>query len=186
MDDHLKQSLEILKSGEVLLYPTDTIWGIGCDATQPEAVEKIYGIKKRGDRKNMVVLVNQPEMISSYVIQIPSIAWELMDAAIHPLTLIFPGAKNLATNLLADDGSIAIRVCNQTFCNTLIERFRKPIVSTSANFTGAPWPATYDDIHPDIIKSVSFVIPPHLYSPGTQQPSSIIKLGINNEVKILR
>jgi len=183
--EYLKKSLETLKSGGVLLYPTDTVWGLGCDATQPEAVERIYRIKKRTDRKSMLILVNQPEMISGYVTHIPSIAWELIDAATNPLTLIFTGAKNLAPNLPGNDMSIGIRVCKHTFCNDLIYRLKKPIVSTSANISGDPWPVTFKDISQEIKNKVDYIVPPAFIG-GSAKPSSIIRIGLHNEIEILR
>jgi len=182
----LNKSLEVLQKGGVLLYPTDTIWGLGCDATQSEAVERIFRMKKRTDRKSMLILVDQPEMILKYVKKVPSVAWELLEASTSPLTLIFPGAKNLAETLTGDDGSIAIRVSSNAFCNALINRFKKPIVSTSANFSGDPWPVTYHNIHPELLKGVDFAVPPQIYPDGSGNPSSIIKLEINNEITILR
>lgn len=185
LSKELENSLNVLKSGGVLLYPTDTIWGLGCDATRTEAVEKIYRIKRRANRKSMLILVDRPEMITNYVTRVPTITWELIEAATKPLTIIFPEAKNLAANLIAEDGSIGIRICKQSFCNQLIARFGRPVVSTSANFSGSPSPERLSDIPSELITQVDYAVP-ELTDTGHGHPSSIIKLGMNNEVEIIR
>src|SRR5436305_1293040 len=130
MQNEINKTLEVLKAGGLILYPTDTIWGIGCDATNEEAVKKIYKLKKREESKSLIVLVNEPSMLNIYVEEVPAVAWDLIEFAEYPLTIIYPGAKKLASNIIANDGSAGIRVVNDEFCKRLIYKFQKPIVST--------------------------------------------------------
>lgn len=184
--EEIKTVVKLLKEGKVILYPTDTIWGIGCDATNPEAVKRIYEIKKRIDSKSMLVLLDVPEKISLYVREVPEIAWDIIDCADEPLTIIYPGAIRLASNLVAEDGSIGIRVTKEQFSKDLIYRFNKPIVSTSANISGEPSPTCFADISDEIKTSVDYVIK---YSQNFNQkskPSGIIKIGLNGEVWVIR
>ena len=182
----IEKAVEVMKNGGIILYPTDTIWGIGCDATKEDAVEKIYKLKKREDRKSMLVVVNRPEMIPNYVQKVPSIAWKLLDAADDPLTIIYPGAINLANNLVGTDGTIGIRVCKSEFCRELISRFNKPIVSTSANISGNAFPKNFQEIDDEIKTGVEHIcdVPQVSLNPG--KPSPIIKIGPGNEIKIIR
>jgi len=182
----IEKAIEVMKNGGVILYPTDTIWGIGCDATREDSVEKIYKLKEREDRKSMLVVVNRPEMIPDYVQKVPSIAWELLDATDDPLTIIYSGAINLANNLVGADGTIGIRVCKSEFCVELISRFNKPIVSTSANISGNAHPKNFQEIDAKIKTGVDHIcdVPQISHSPG--KPSSIIKIGPGNEIKIIR
>jgi len=186
MKDDIKRAVEVLSSGGIILYPTDTIWGIGCDATNKDAVSRIYSLKQREDNKSMLVLVHSEGMIPSYVEQVPEIAWELLDASTEPMTLIYPSAKNLAENLVASDGSIGIRVTGDPFCRKLIEKFRKPIVSTSANISGNPSPALFDEIDPGIVEAVDFAV--HWRRDDLQRgnPSAVIKIGTGGVFEILR
>jgi L-threonylcarbamoyladenylate synthase len=186
MDQIIKQTVEILKKGGVILYPTDTIWGIGCDATNPEAVAKVYRIKQREDSKSMLVLVETPNMLNSYVDVVPEIAWDLIDLADKPLTIIYSGAKNLAPNLVSFDGSIGIRLVKHQFCEKLIRSFGKPIVSTSANITGKPFPKSYTEIDHEIHSQVDFIVPKEFDFNPQPSPSGIIKLEPNGEVKVIR
>jgi L-threonylcarbamoyladenylate synthase len=186
MQEDIKKALEILKSGGVILYPTDTVWGLGCDATNEEAVAKIYSIKKREDSKSMLVLLNNSARISSYIKDVPEIAWELIDAAVSPLTLIYPGAKNLAKNLIAEDGSIGIRITDDEFCCELIKRFGKPIVSSSANVSGEKTPAIFSEINDEIKDSVDYTVEWRRDDFTKKSPSSIIKLGEGGLFKIIR
>ena len=186
MQNEIDKALLNLREGKIILYPTDTIWGIGCDATNPEAVDKIYSIKQRADQKSMLVLVDSQYMISSYVNIVPSIAWELLESSDEPLTIIYPGAKNLAPNLINQDGSIGIRICNTAFCQKLISRFRKPIVSTSANISGKPNPKTFSDIEETIQDEVDYVVDWERNIYEIKKPSPIIKLGVNNKIQIIR
>ncbi len=184
--DEIKKTVEVLRSGGIILYPTDTIWGIGCDATNPEAVAKIYKLKQREDSKSMIVLVDQAGRIPSYVSEMPDLAWDLIELADKPLTIIYPKAKNLATNIAAADGSIGIRVANHEFCNKLIGRFGKPIVSTSANISGKPFPKSFHDIDEAIKEGVDHIVSDEFDHPVSDKPSGIIMLGVNGEIKVIR
>lgn len=184
--EDLIKAVEVLRTGGVILYPTDTIWGIGCDATNPVAVKRIYEIKKRQDTKSMLVLMENPNLLNSYVAEVPEIAWDLIEVADSPLTIIYPGAKNLASNLLAQDGSIGIRITNEAFTQQLIQRFRKPVVSTSANITGQKSPQNFDEISDEIIQSVDYVVKFRQDDFSKSAPSSIIKLGTGGQIEIIR
>ena len=150
MEDDIKKACEIMEKGGIILYPTDTIWGIGCDATNEDAVKRVYEIKKRIDSKALIVLVDKPVKVEFYVREVPEIAWDLIDVANKPLTIVYPNARNLATNVLADDGSVGIRITQETFSRKLCERFRKAIVSTSANVSGQPAPTNFNEISDEI------------------------------------
>lgn len=186
LEQEIKNSIEILKKGGIILYPTDTIWGIGCDATNPEAVAKIYQIKQREDSKSMLVLIDKVGRIPSYVSEMPELAWDIVELADKPLTIIYPKGKNLAKNLLASDGSIGIRVVNHEFCNKLIYRFGKPIVSTSANISGEPSPKSFYDIDNKIKNKVDHIVSKEFDNPLSDKPSGIIMLGVNGEIKVIR
>jgi L-threonylcarbamoyladenylate synthase len=186
MQEEIKKALEVLKSGGIILYPTDTIWGIGCDATNEEAVKRVYEIKKREDSKSMLVLLDNPNKLNSYIDDVPEIAWDLIDCADKPMTIIYPGAKNLAKNLIAEDGTIGIRITEEDFSNNLIFRFRKPIVSTSANISGEPSPKHFDDISEEIKNAVDYIVDYRQHETENPAPSSILKLGLGGEIEILR
>lgn len=186
MQNDISKALDVLNKGGLILYPTDTIWGIGCDATNQEAVANIYSLKKRADSKSMLVLLNNPNRLNQYIDIVPEISWELIEVADKPITIIYPGAKNLAENLIADDGSIGIRIVKDEFCNKLIERFKKPIVSTSANISGKPSPATFQQIESEIKSGVDYIIEYRQEDTSIRPPSSIIKLDSNNRIQILR
>lgn len=186
MEEDLKTSIRILKEGGIILYPTDTIWGIGCDATNAEAVERIYQIKQRSDEKSMLVLLDNPNKIPAYINQIPDIAWDLIELTDNPLTIIYSGAKNLASNLIAQDGSIGIRISNDPFNQKLIYKLQKPLVSTSANKSGEPSPSNFAEISQEIIDSVDYVVQWRQDDYAKVQASSIIKLGVNGEIQIIR
>lgn len=186
MQDDIKKALEVLKSGGVILYPTDTIWGIGCDATNPEAVQRIYAIKQREDNKSMLVLMENPALLDRYVDDVPEVAWDLVELATTPLTVIYSNAKNLAKNLIAADGSIGIRFTKEAFTSGLIQRFRKPIVSTSANVTGDKPPAIFDEVSDEIKKQVDYIVEFRQDDTTRAQPSSIIKLGAGGQIEIIR
>ena len=186
MIDDIKQACKILHSGGIILYPTDTIWGLGCDATNAEAVKKIYTIKKRTDSKAMLVLLDNPGKIQIYVKQMPDIAWDLIELSEKPLTIIYPEAKNLATNLLAEDGSVGIRITKETFSKKLCEYFKKPIVSTSANISGKPAPSNFSEIPPEIKSVVDYTVFFRQNEKLKPNPSSIIKLGENGLIQIIR
>jgi len=186
MESEIKNCLEALIKGGTLLYPTDTIWGIGCDATNRQAVNKIYRIKKRLESKSLIILLDEPEKIRTYVEFVPDIAWDLMAGVDKPLTVIYPNAKNLPKNVIAEDNSIAIRIVKNEFCCRLIHEFGKPIVSTSANISGEPTPLIFKNISGNIIREVDYVV--NLYQDQFQElkPSRIIRLNEAGEFQIIR
>lgn len=186
MHDDLKKAVEVLKSGGIILYPTDTIWGIGCDATNPEAVQRIYDIKKRKDSKSMLVLMDNPALLERYVDDVPEVAWDLVEISTTPLTVIYQNAKNLAKNLIADDGSIGIRFTKEKFTSQLLQRFRRPLVSTSANISGEKSPAFFDEISEEIKKQMDYIVEYRQDDTTPAQPSSIIKLGPGGQIDIIR
>ncbi|WP_276943470.1 L-threonylcarbamoyladenylate synthase [Hallella colorans] len=185
-EEDIKKAVEVLKNGGVILYPTDTVWGIGCDATNAEAVAKVYAIKKRDDTMAPTCLVDSAARLQRYVRQVPNIAWDLIDAAVKPTTIILDGAVNLAPNLIADDGSIALRITNEPFSHQLCYRFQKAIVSTSANISGEPAAQNYQDISQELLDSVDYVCFSRRNEHKPHTPSSIIKLGPTGEVTIIR
>jgi L-threonylcarbamoyladenylate synthase len=185
VDKDIEAALEILSNGGTILYPTDTIWGIGCDATNEKAVKRIYEIKKREDKEGMLVLLSSPDSLVRYV-DIPDVAWDLINIADKPLTIIYPGARNLASNLLAGDGSVGIRIVKDSFCTKLIRQFRKPLVSTSANISGEKNPRIFSEISKEIISSVDYVVKYRQDDLKRAKPSGIIKLGLKGEVKVIR
>ncbi|MFN8257531.1 MAG: L-threonylcarbamoyladenylate synthase [Bacteroidales bacterium] len=186
MEEEIKNTLEILKNGGVILYPTDTIWGIGCDATNEKAVKRIFEIKEREDNKSMLVLVDDANRIPSYIDTMPEIAWDLIEFTTKPLTIIYSGAKNLAKNLIGSDGTIGIRVSSEPFTKKLVQRFKKPIVSTSANISGQPFAAKFSQVDNEIIKKVDYVVNYRREENIEFSPSSIIQLGVKGEIKIIR
>nr|WP_275123476.1 L-threonylcarbamoyladenylate synthase [Ancylomarina sp. DW003] len=186
MHNDIKKALEVLKSGGIILYPTDTIWGIGCDATNAEAVKRVYEIKQREDSKSMLVLMENPNRISSYVDDVPEIALDLLEVTNKPTTIIYSGAKNLANNLINSDGSIGIRITDENFTQQLIQRFRKPIVSTSANISGDAPAQNFMEINQDIIDAVDYVVEYRQDDITKAQASSIIKIGSDWGVQIIR
>jgi len=186
MHEDIIKAIEVLKNGGVILYPTDTIWGLGCDATNEKAVAKIYEIKKRDDQKSMLVLLDNENKIPLYIKEMPEIAWDLIELADKPLTIVFPRAKNLAKNLISEDGTIGIRISKDEFNKKLIERFRKPIVSTSANISGQASPQNFDYISDEIINSVDYIVKWRQDDHTKSSPSSIVKLGIKGEIEIIR
>ena len=175
-----------MNEGGVILYPTDTIWGIGCDATNEEAVRRVYQIKQRSDSKAMLVLVDSPVKVDFYVQDVPEVAWDLIEVADKPLTIIYSGARNLASNLIAEDGSVGIRVTNEEFSKRLCQQFRKAIVSTSANISGQPSPANYSEITEELKSMVDYVVGYRQEEMGHPKPSSIIKLDKGGVIKIIR
>jgi len=182
----IEKSLEILNRGGVILYPTDTVWGIGCDATDRAAVERIYTIKQRNEAQTMLTLVNGFDMLAAYVEDVPDIAVQLMKKATKPLSIIYPKAKNLAENLIANDDSIGIRIVQELFCAQLIKAFGKPLVSTSANISGEPTPGTFDEISGKVREAVDYIV---RWRQDDRQPasaSSIIQLKADGSYKVLR
>ncbi|MEG1660263.1 MAG: L-threonylcarbamoyladenylate synthase [Bacteroides sp.] len=186
MIQEVKKACQVMKEGGVILYPTDTVWGIGCDATNAEAVQRVYEIKQRADSKAMLVLVDSTAKLNAYVDEVPEVAWDLIELSDKPLTIIYSGARNLAPNLLAEDGSVGIRVTTEEFSNRLCQQFRKAIVSTSANISGQPGAANFSEISEEIIYAVDYVVDYRQDDLSRPRPSSIIKLGKGGEIKIIR
>ena len=175
-----------MREGGVILYPTDTIWGIGCDATNEDAVRRVYEIKQRQDSKAMLVLVDSSVKVDFYVQDVPEVAWDLIDLADKPLTIIYSGARNLAANLLAEDGSVGIRVTNEEFSKRLCQQFRKAIVSTSANISGRPSPKNFSEISEEVKSAVDYIVGYRQEEMSNPKPSSIIKLDKGGVIKIIR
>lgn len=186
MLEDIKQAVEVLRNGGIILYPTDTIWGIGCDATNEKAVARIFQLKNRHDSKAMLILMDTGSRLGQYIREVPEIAWQLLEVADKPMTIIYPGAKNLAANLLAEDGSVGIRIAMDEFCQKLINKFGRPIVSTSANVSGEKTPSTYAEISPIICENVDYVVKWKQNNTTPASPSSIIKLGVGGELQIIR
>ncbi len=186
MDADITQCLKVLSDGGLILYPTDTVWGIGCDATNAEAVKRVYQLKQRDDSKALIVLIDSAEHLDHYVVDVPMIARELVDVAVKPLTIIYEGAYNVASNLLGDEDSLGIRIPNDEFCHRLCERFGKPIVSTSANVSGKPTAKSFAEISPEIVKGVDHVVTWRRDDKTPHQPSNIILLGRDGTFKIIR
>jgi L-threonylcarbamoyladenylate synthase len=186
MQEDIKQALQVLEKGGTILYPTDTIWGIGCDATNSEAIEKVFQIKKWDPAKSMIILVDSPGKVERYVDEMPDIAWDLIELADKPLTIIYSDAINLPDNLTNTDGSIGIRVAQDEFCQKLLTRFKRPIVSTSANLSNTTFPRSYSEIDQKIIQSVDYVVKWRQNETKKISPSGIIQLGRSGEVKVIR
>jgi L-threonylcarbamoyladenylate synthase len=182
----INKCIDVLKQGGTILYPTDTVWGIGCDATNEEAVAKVYKLKKREDSKSMIILLDNEAKLLAYIREVPEQAYDLMDYSEKPITIIYPDAKNLAPNVIADDRSIAIRITKDDFCRRLIEKFRKPIISTSANISGDSAPASFSMINKEIIEGVDYIVNLRQNENHQVSPSTIIKLGLRGEFKIIR
>jgi len=184
--EDINGALKALREGGVILYPTDTIWGLGCDATNQQAVEKIFAIKKREESKSLIILVNGYQMLERYVVNIPEVAASILEVADKPITIIYPLGKNLAPAVLSADGSVGIRICSDGFCNELITRFRKPIVSTSANISDAPSPRNFQEISEEILGSADYVVKHRQWETEIKTPSSVIKVDNDGVILILR
>lgn len=184
--DDITNALNALKAGGVILYPTDTIWGIGCDATNAEAVKKIFEIKQRADSKSMLALVDDISMLERYVYEMPDVAYQLIEAATTPITIIYDHAINLAPNLIANDGSVGLRVTDEPFSKQLCRQFRRPIVSTSANISGKPAPKSFAEIANEIKEKVDYVVTYRQDETINCKPSNIIRLKVNGEISIIR
>lgn len=182
----IKQALEVLKKGGVILYPTDTVWGLGCDATNEEAVRKIFEIKKRADSKSLVLLASDLDMVARYVKEIPSIAIDLVEVNDHPMTIIYPQGQLLAPSTMAQDGSVGIRIPMSEFCIELVRKLRRPLVSTSANISGETTPKNFAEISEDIRGSVDYTVPRAIEAGSTGQASQILKVGLRGEIEIIR
>ena len=184
--EDIENSLKVLHGGGVILYPTDTIWGIGCDATNSSAVDKIFRIKTTRDNKSLIILVNSDSMLERYVGNIPDVALNILQVSDKPITIIYPKAKNLAPGICAEDGSVGIRICMEKFCNELITRFRRPIVSTSANISGKPSPSNFGDVSETIINSVDYLVSYRQDDRQKFHSSPVIKIEQNGVIKIIR
>ena len=193
----IAETLEVLRKGGVILYPTDTVWGLGCDASDPEAVAKIFSIKKRSDSKSLVLLASDLDMVARFVKEVPDMAVQLVEVNDRPMTIVYPGAiaagqgepadrHFLAHNVVAEDGSVGIRIPKMDFCIDLVRRFGRPIVSTSANISGEPTPKTFAEIAEPIKDAADYIVDPALESGATGQSSSIIKVGVDSEIQIIR
>lgn len=181
-----RRCAQCLKKGEIMLYPTDTIWGIGCDATNSEAVKRIFALKQRTDSKALIVLVDSMDMLDRYVDEVPEVAYQLIEAAVHPVTIVYDKGRGLAPELLAEDGSVGVRVTSDPFCRALCRALGRPIVSTSANISGMPPAKFYNEIAPELLDGVDCVAQWRLDDTTPSRPSSVIKLSAGGEVKILR
>ncbi|NPD92613.1 L-threonylcarbamoyladenylate synthase [Xylanibacter muris] len=185
-EDDIKKAVDILRKGGVILYPTDTVWGIGCDATNPEAVKRVYEIKQRDDSKALICLVDSEARLQRYVRNVPGVAWQLFECADKPTTVILDGAVNLAENLIAADGSVALRITKEEFSKELCYRFQKAVVSTSVNISGQPAAQNFCDIPQEILDKVDYVCWSRRQEHKPHTPSSIIRLGMGGEVEIIR
>lgn len=186
LQDEVKKAVEVMRSGGVILYPTDTVWGIGCDATNEEAVKRVYEIKRRSDSKALICLVDSEARLTRYVRHVSDVTWDMIELATKPLTVIYDNATGLAPNLLAEDGSVGIRITKEEFSKELCFRFQKPIVSTSANISGEPTPQTFDEISDEIKNAVDYVVKYSQRCKEKHQPSSIIKINADGEFTIIR
>jgi L-threonylcarbamoyladenylate synthase len=186
MEEEITKCMTILRRGGTILYPTDTIWGVGCDATNPDAVQKIFLLKHRKEEKSLIILLDEPGKLRDYVSDIPEIAWDLLKSIDTPLTIIYQEAKNLAENVIADDGSVAIRIVKTEFCRRLIAGFGRPIVSSSANISGESAPLAFRNIVPEIVRGVDYAVDESLEQIHELKPSRIIKLNQNGEFSIIR
>lgn len=184
--EDIRKAIDVMRHGGIILYPTDTIWGIGCDATNAKAVSKVYQIKQRADAKALITLVDSEAKVEAYVQDVPSMAWDLIDNSQKPLTIIYDHPRYLAPNLLAPDGSAAIRITREPFSQQLCLQFRRPIVSTSANISGQSSPQTFADISDEIRQAVDYICTSRQQERQPAQPSSIIKLSEGNVIKIIR
>ncbi|HEY8928004.1 MAG TPA: L-threonylcarbamoyladenylate synthase [Mucilaginibacter sp.] len=184
--DEVAKAFKVIQDGGIILYPTDTIWGIGCDATNTEAIRKIFRLKQRDEAKSMIILLDTENKLESYISEVNPLAYDLIEYAENPLTLVMPGAKNISTALIAADGSVGIRVTKHQFCQQLIQRMRKPLVSTSANISGKPSPQYFSQIDQEIIEGVDYIVDLDQHSMEIKNPSTIMKLSPNGTFEFLR
>ncbi|MBR4553107.1 MAG: threonylcarbamoyl-AMP synthase [Bacteroidaceae bacterium] len=184
--DDIREAVRVMRSGGLVLMPTDTIWGLACDATNEAAVRKVFALKRRDDSKALIALVDAPETVQRYVSEVPDAAWDLMDVAMSPLTLVYDEARNLASNLVAADGSVAIRVTREPFSQALCKRMGRAVVSTSANISGEPSPRCFAEISEDVKAAVDYICTSRRDEKPAAKPSGIIKIGQGGEVKIIR
>jgi L-threonylcarbamoyladenylate synthase len=186
LKDEIAKALKVVQDGGIILYPTDTIWGIGCDATNTEAVQKIFRLKQRSEAKSMIILLDNDNKLASYIQEVPELAYNLIEYAENPLTLVMPGARNISSALIAADGSVGIRISDHPFCQGLIQRLRKPLVSTSANISGKPSPQYFSQIDQEIIDGVDYVVDVDQHSMEIKTPSTIMKLEPDGRFEFLR
>jgi len=185
MQEEINKVVTVLENGGIILYPTDTIWGIGCDAKNEATIQRIYEIKKRIHSKSLIILLDDDRKLNRFVREVPEVVWDVLDYATKPTTVIYPEAINLPKNIVASDGSIAIRITKDDFCRKLIQQFKSPIVSTSANIAGDAAPKDFKDIAPEILKAVDHVVNLHAVEKNNE-PSTIIKIGLKGELNIIR
>lgn len=186
MEEDIQKAVKVLKAGGTILYPTDTIWGIGCDATNNRAIQKIYKIKERSKKSSFIILLEEESKITDYVEKVPDILWDLLKSVDTPITVIYPKAKNLAKNVIAKDGSIGIRIVKDEFCKKLLSKFKKPIVSTSANLSGDPSPLMFKDVPVEIGERVDYVVKTNQNRLNKVKASTIIRIKPNGEFEVLR
>jgi len=185
LNSEVHNAFQVIQNGGIILYPTDTVWGIGCDATNAEAVKKIYALKQREESKSMIVLMNGEKMMYNVFKEIPETAWQILDLSEKPTTLILDNPRNVAANIIADDKTLGVRIVKEPFCFKLMERMKRPLVSTSANISGMFTPKSFKEISPEIIKGVDYVVNLH-HEKICDKPSTIIKLTNDSQVKIIR
>lgn len=186
IESEIENCVTRLLAGEILLYPTDTVWGIGCDATNEKAIERIYKLKQRSERKSMLVLLDREEKLPYYIKEIPVIAWEMLQNQTRPTTYIYPGAQNLPARLVPLDGTIAIRIVKNGFCSKLINALDRPLISTSANISGTPSPANFDEISPAIIDGVDYIVPRQYDTSTFTQPSRLVRFLYDDKFVVIR
>ena len=184
--DDIRSCLKVLRQGGVILYPTDTVWGLGCDPSNSDAVEKIFWIKRRHESKSLILLADSLSMIGRYVKEIPSVASDIIEVTDKPVTIIYPGAKNLADGIASEDGTVGIRITSDRFCLDLIREFRKPLVSTSANISGEPTPSFFGEISGEILNSVDYIVNYRKNDLQKRKASPVIKVNLNGVVSIIR
>lgn len=185
LNAEIVKALEVLQQGGIILYPTDTVWGIGCDATNADAVAKIYALKRREESKSMIILVNGERMLYNVFNDVPEVAWNILELSEKPTTLVLDNPRNVAKNLIAPDNTLGMRLVNEPFCYKLMERFKKPIVSTSANISGQPTPLSFSEISPEIVNGVDYVVN-FRRGEKAEKASAIIKLSKDAQVKVIR
>jgi len=186
MKEEIDKCLEVLNAGGIILYPTDTVWGIGCDATNEKAAAKIFELKSRSESKSMIILLDHTSRLAGYIREVPQQAYELMELSDQPLTIVLDGAKNLASNVIAPDGSIGVRIVMDEFCSKLIGRLRKPLVSTSANTSGEKAPSSFSEVSDKIKSGVDYIVGLRQRENISNKPSTILKVGRGGEIKFIR
>jgi L-threonylcarbamoyladenylate synthase len=186
LKDEVAKALKVVQEGGIILYPTDTIWGIGCDATNTEAIKKLYKLKQRDETKSMIILLDSDNKLESYISEVPSIAYDLIEFAENPLTLIMPGAKNISPALISSDGSVGVRIVRHPFCQQIIQRLRKPLVSTSANISGQPSPQYFGQIDQEIIDGVDYIVDLEQHDTELKKPSTIMRLQPDGRFEFIR